>query len=49
MIFKVAIARSIFDNYQHDPQTTKGALKKKQPLSFASILANTIKSQSIAR
>lgn len=43
MILEVAIARSIFDNYKHDPQTTKAELKKKPEISFASVLKDAMK------
>lgn len=43
MILKATIARSIFDNYKHDPQTAKDGLKKKPAISFASVLQNVMK------
>jgi hypothetical protein len=44
MVLKAAVARSIFDNYKHDPQTAKDGLKKKPAISFASVLEKAMKS-----
>ena len=49
MILKVVLPQPIFDNYKHDPQTSKEGLKKKKATSFASILENTIKSKATGK
>ncbi len=44
MVLKAPVARAIFDNYKHDPQTAKDGLRKKPAVSFATVLAKAMKS-----
>lgn len=44
MIFKIAPAKPMLNNYKHHPQTVKDRLKKEKLGSFASVLEDTIKS-----
>ncbi|MBU2703203.1 hypothetical protein Ga0466249_004339 [Sporomusaceae bacterium BoRhaA] len=46
MILKVACVQPVLNNYKYNTQKPKNGLKRKKTASFASILENTIKSQS---
>jgi hypothetical protein len=48
MVSKIEIAQPVFDYRKHNLQKPKDGLKKKESASFASVLENTIKSQSTA-
>jgi hypothetical protein len=46
MILKVACVQPVLNNYKYNTQKPKDESKRKKTAAFASILENTIKSQS---